>query len=181
MDLNMKGIYFLKKFRNQGSSMKEKLLGVSWVWIAWGLASSLHWKQDDCRSSLVVQQVKDPACHCRGLDYCCGWGSIPGPGTFTCCKRSQKNKTKQKKMAAVAPGSTSRPSNGPERTVSSGEFLAWMKNSSAFKIHSFNNYLFSPRWMPAKSLSAWNAAVSRTVACPIGDRTSAGHMAPCGH
>ena len=23
-------------------------------------------------------------CHCSSLGHCCGWGSIPGPGTFKC-------------------------------------------------------------------------------------------------
>ena len=30
-------------------------------------------------------------CHCCGLGCYCGMGSIPGPGTFTCCKGSQKS------------------------------------------------------------------------------------------
>ena len=35
-------------------------------------------------------------CHCKGLGRCCGVGSIPGPGTSTCYRHSQKkNKTKQ--------------------------------------------------------------------------------------
>ena len=34
-------------------------------------------------------------CHCRGSGYCCGAGSIPGPGTFTCSGGGQKpNKQK---------------------------------------------------------------------------------------
>ena len=31
-------------------------------------------------------------CHCRGSGCCCGAGSIPGLGTFTCHKCSQKTK-----------------------------------------------------------------------------------------
>ena len=31
-------------------------------------------------------------CHCNGSGGCCGVGSIPGPGTSTCLKHSQKKK-----------------------------------------------------------------------------------------
>ena len=39
-------------------------------------------------SFLVVQQVKDP--EFLGSGCCCGMGSIPGPGTSTCCRYGQK-------------------------------------------------------------------------------------------
>ena len=29
-------------------------------------------------------------CHCCGSGYSCGAGSIPGPGTFTCCGNGKK-------------------------------------------------------------------------------------------
>ena len=43
------------------------------------------------RNSLVEQQVKDPSYHC------CGAGSIPGPGIFTCSLVVAKKKKKKKK------------------------------------------------------------------------------------
>ena len=45
----------------------------------------LAWK-----SSLVAEQVKDPAPGCF-----CGTGSVPGPGTSTCCRCSQKTNKKK--------------------------------------------------------------------------------------
>ena len=42
------------------------------------------------RNSLVEQQVKDPSYHC------CGAGSIPGPGIFTCSLVVAKKKKKKK-------------------------------------------------------------------------------------
>ena len=34
-------------------------------------------------------------CHCSSLGHGCGMGSIPGPGTSTCCKDGQKKKKKK--------------------------------------------------------------------------------------
>lgn len=39
-------------------------------------------------------------CHCSGLDCCYDPGSIPDPGIFTCCGRSQKEKKKKRKSFA---------------------------------------------------------------------------------
>ena len=42
------------------------------------------------RSELRIQR-----CHCSGLGHCCGSGSVPGPGAFTCHRHGQnKNKNK---------------------------------------------------------------------------------------
>lgn len=46
----------------------------------------------------MAQQVKDLALSLLWLGGCCGTGLVPGPGTFTCHRRSQKKKTKQKKV-----------------------------------------------------------------------------------
>ena len=38
-------------------------------------------------SSLVEQQVKNPVFLLQWSGHCCGTGSVPGPGTSTCCRR----------------------------------------------------------------------------------------------
>ena len=43
-----------------------------------------------------MQQVKDPELSLQWLDCCCGMGSIPGLGTFT-CHDAAKNKSQKKK------------------------------------------------------------------------------------
>ena len=64
---------------------EELRLGTGF-WVPGADPSGLCWfltmlsKKETGWSSLVVQQVKDPALS----DHCCGTGSIPGPGTSTC-------------------------------------------------------------------------------------------------
>ena len=48
------------------------------------------------RSPLVAQGFKDTACHCCGLDCCCGAGLIPGPRTSACHRHGQKKQNKNK-------------------------------------------------------------------------------------
>ena len=47
------------------------------------------------RRSLVMQQVKDPCCHCS----CCGAGFTPGLGTSVCYRRSQGVGKKETSLA----------------------------------------------------------------------------------
>ena len=62
-------------------------------------------KNMDWGNSLVAQRVKDRPCHCCGLGYCSGTGSLPGLVTSACCmaktnnknKKQTKKKTKEKK------------------------------------------------------------------------------------
>lgn len=55
---------------------------------------SLIYKITKGECSLVAWQVRTQHCHCCCLDYCCGSGSIPGPGTSRCCGHCQKKKKK---------------------------------------------------------------------------------------
>ena len=36
-------------------------------------------------------------CHCCGLGHCCGMGSIPRPGTSTCCGHGKKKKRRRRR------------------------------------------------------------------------------------
>ena len=42
----------------------------------------------------MAQRVKDQCYYWFGFGYCCGAGSIPGPGTSMCCGYGQ-NKTNE--------------------------------------------------------------------------------------
>ena len=44
--------------------------------------------------------------YCSGLGFCCGVGSVPGPGTFTCCRHRRKKKKKVWIMGKPAPTPT---------------------------------------------------------------------------
>ena len=39
--------------------------------------------------------LRNPHCHCCGLGHCYGMGPVPGPGTSTCHKSSQKKERKR--------------------------------------------------------------------------------------
>ena len=39
-----------------------------------------------------LQALRIQCCHCCGSGHYCGTGSIPGPGTSTCCGRSHRKK-----------------------------------------------------------------------------------------
>ena len=49
------------------------------------------------RIPLWLSKLRIQCYHCCGSDYSCGVGSIPGPGTSTCCGYSQKKKKKGRK------------------------------------------------------------------------------------
>jgi len=47
----------------------------------------------------VAQWVKDWCCPCGGSGCCYGMGSIPGPGTSTCCGCGQRKKKEAEGMS----------------------------------------------------------------------------------
>ena len=48
------------------------------------------------QSSLVAQQVKDPACHWHVSGHCCGTGLTPGLGTWELPHAAGTDKKKKK-------------------------------------------------------------------------------------
>ena len=44
--------------------------------------------------------LRNPHCHCCGLGHCYGMGPVPGPGTSTCHKSSQKKRKKESSFSA---------------------------------------------------------------------------------
>ena len=45
---------------------------------------------------LEYSQLRLQCCQHSGLGHCCPAGSVPGPGTSTCCEFSQKKKEKER-------------------------------------------------------------------------------------
>ena len=64
------------------------------------LITTLLNNKKETRSSLVAYQLRTWHCHCCGLGYHCGLGSIPGPGTSACHLACLKKKEIKKVTSA---------------------------------------------------------------------------------